>query len=499
MIRALTLLVLSAPAFAGDILVTPSDSIQAAIATASNGDRVLVQAGTYAEQLDFQGKAIEVIGLQGARKTIIDGAGLAPVVRFVSGESTSSRLRGFTVTGGVSSSGTGGILATLGATPTIEDCLITNNAGRWGGGLSGSPVLRRCVISNNRSSLTHGGGIYGAPQMSHCIVAGNRCTSASGGGMYVTGPTVIEDTLFLENSAVLSGSDAGGLYMKGGVTLRRCVIANNLATGGNFPSAGGGIFVGGTGCVIESCTVVGNTLTGNSLHGGGIWGAATVRNTVVRENSVPQLESVASVRYSDVEGGAPGQGNFDLDPLFVQVSTGDFHPDRGSPCIDAGDPQMKDPDGSRSDVGAFAFATLYTRSNSTPADWVDPAWSEISQRVGGKQVLRMLGDVANAGEAFLTAGSLSGTTPGTVWQGIALPLNADRYFKFTVSAPNKRWLKHSAGVLDAAGLADTTFKLNPGQKSPLGATTLHHAAMVFPATGPGALVVTNAVQLTVLP
>ena len=304
MIRALALLVLATPAFAGDILVTPSDSIQAAIATASNGDRVLVEAGSYAEQLDFQGKAIEVIGLRGASKTIIDGAGLAPVVRFSNAEGTSSRLQGFTVTGGFSSSGTGGILATLGATPTIEDCVITNNAGRWGGGISGSPVLRRCVISNNRSSLTHGGGIYGAPRMSDCVVAGNRCTSASGGGMYVTGRTLIEDTLFLDNSAVFSGGDAGGLYIKGGVTLRRCVVANNLATGGNSPSAGGGIFVGGTGCVIESCVVVGNTLTGSSLHGGGIWGAATVLNTIVRANSVPQLESVLSVRYCNVEGGA---------------------------------------------------------------------------------------------------------------------------------------------------------------------------------------------------
>ena len=114
-------------------------------------------------------------------------------------------------------------------------------------------------------------------------------------------------------------------------------------------------------------------------------------------------------------------------------------------------------------------------------------------------MLRVLGGAANAGEAFLTAGSITGTTPGTVWQGIPLELNNDRYFKFTTKSPNKRWLSNSAGTLDGLGLADTSFTLKPGQKSPLGATTLHHAAMVFPPSGPGAVVVTNPVELTIVP
>lgn len=46
-------------------------------------------------------------------------------------------------------------------------------------------------------------------------------------------------------------------------------------------------------------------------------------------------------------------GRVNLDPRFVNPSAGDFHLKPGSPAIDAGDPQIKDPDGSRSDLGAY--------------------------------------------------------------------------------------------------------------------------------------------------
>ncbi len=42
------------------------------------------------------------------------------------------------------------------------------------------------------------------------------------------------------------------------------------------------------------------------------------------------------VTYSDIEGGWPGQGNIDADPLFVQAGTGNFRLATGSPCLNAG-------------------------------------------------------------------------------------------------------------------------------------------------------------------
>ena len=47
-------------------------------------------------------------------------------------------------------------------------------------------------------------------------------------------------------------------------------------------------------------------------------------------------ESTWFVTYSDVQGGWPGDGNIDANPLFADAESGDLHLQAGSPCIDAG-------------------------------------------------------------------------------------------------------------------------------------------------------------------
>ncbi len=47
--------------------------------------------------------------------------------------------------------------------------------------------------------------------------------------------------------------------------------------------------------------------------------------------------------------------NISVDPMFVDAENRDFHLQEGSPLIDAGDPSIRDPDGSVSDIGAFFF------------------------------------------------------------------------------------------------------------------------------------------------
>jgi len=69
----------------------------------------------------------------------------------------------------------------------------------------------------------------------------------------------------------------------------------------------------------------------------------------------------ATVTYSNFFGvtspagskAALGAGMIDTDPQFTNAGAGDYTLKPGSPCVDAGDPAFKDPDGSTSDMGAF--------------------------------------------------------------------------------------------------------------------------------------------------
>ena len=64
----------------------------------------------------------------------------------------------------------------------------------------------------------------------------------------------------------------------------------------------------------------------------------------------------ASITFSCIQNGWPGEGNITADPLFVDPAKGDYRLSEQSPCIDAGDPKSPlDPDGTRADMGAFYY------------------------------------------------------------------------------------------------------------------------------------------------
>ena len=50
-----------------------------------------------------------------------------------------------------------------------------------------------------------------------------------------------------------------------------------------------------------------------------------------------------------------GSGLIEDNPLFVNLETWDFSYQDTSPCIDSGNPDYTDPDGTRSDIGARWF------------------------------------------------------------------------------------------------------------------------------------------------
>ncbi len=122
----------------------------------------------------------------------------------------------------------------------------------------------------------------------------------------------------------------------------------------------------------------------------------------------------------------------------------------------------------------------------------------LSLASGGTQTLAFDHGSALAGSFYLVLGTLSGTSPGLAWDGFVLPLNFDAYTFLTLTSANQGSWSGTLGVLDAAGSASASLVVPPGTAPALAGSTLHHAVVVFPASGVLALV-SNAVPLALLP
>ncbi|MFW5653271.1 MAG: choice-of-anchor Q domain-containing protein, partial [Planctomycetota bacterium] len=291
------------PFVLADDLFVPGDfaTIQEAIAAAENGDNVIVSPGTYAEAIDFLGKAIDVRSTDGAETTIIDadGTGL-PTVTFFTGEGLDSVLDGFTITGGTGREDIFGSINGAGiyvedASPTlrnlivrdndtgfgngggmyldnsfgvVEDSTFSGNASFGGGGayvLEGAPTLENLLFINNTGG-NNGGGLTTA--ISNATVLNCRFETNSdvdfGGGMYVNGGSpVIDGALFYRNDA----SSGGGFFARNfsGQLLNSRSIENTARTGGGIYIASG-----------SDNSVVANTIIAGNEDS--IWGGAAVFN-----------------------------------------------------------------------------------------------------------------------------------------------------------------------------------------------------------------------------
>ena len=275
------------------------NSIQHAIDNAGAGEEIVVGPGIYQylENIDFKGKALTVRSTDPndpvvVAATIITGKGHGPVVTFSGGEDANSVLAGFTITGA-----NAGIYCS-GTSPTVTRCNIVGNIGAG-------------------VELHNGGN----PAITHCDIASN-----TGAGIAMR--------------EIKGGRNI--IYNKPAIT--NCVIAQNYQHGisGGMPT-------------ITNCAIISNGQSGISDS------TPMITNSIIYYNGIEsdfiQIDNnvTATITYSDVQGGWPGQGNIDADPLFADPDNGDYHlksqagrwdltskgwieDDVTSPCIDAGDP-----------------------------------------------------------------------------------------------------------------------------------------------------------------
>lgn len=341
------------------IINVPDDqsTIQLGINSSTNGDTILVQPGTYQENISYNAYVVTLASLylttgdeSYISSTIIEGHTSNSVVIFNGHGENSASLIGFTITGGNAAYG-GGVYSSL-SSPIISNNVITSNYATYGGGIycinsdaqindntfienTGMYGGAACIyqetatLSNNtfdsNTATEWGGGIL--CYSSECYLYLNTFTGNSaitGGGIYYYYSTGVSSNNIVMNNTATNGA---GVYSNNGVTT----FVNNLVYANEASTAGGGMY-----CISMYVPFIANSI---------FWANTAASNS----NQILSPDIIADVSYCVVQDGWEGDTNLDDNPMFRDAENGDFHlmaTEYGysydSPCIDAGHPDIWD-------------------------------------------------------------------------------------------------------------------------------------------------------------
>lgn len=298
LILLLTTLLISLNSFSSIINIpTDYEQIQSGISAAVWGDTILIQPGTYVENIDFLGKSITVGSLflttqdtTYISQTIIDGNNNGAVVKFENNENSDAVLLGLTLING------------SGKSVVVEEEDDYQLIQLRGGGIYcnyAQPRMNNLKIHNN--SASSGGGIFlGFSQViiSECEISSNQVNDSymfidDGGGI-----TAYQSEIEIINSKISSNATYGG--DGGGFSIRASSFTiQNSEISGNTSQHGAGLYIGGSNGTLLDCLVFNNNA---SSSGGGIHNSSsdiTLSNVDVFYNSSRNDGGGISCWYSD--------------------------------------------------------------------------------------------------------------------------------------------------------------------------------------------------------
>jgi len=348
---------------------TASDSIQKCINICVDGDTVIVANGVYKEVLVVN-VVLTLIG-SSMDSCIIDGTGLNST--YPNSEGVTIIVLKNLIISNLNLIGKGAqislsqVLASIknSSDLTVHNCRVSNAIGGIGS-IGGKSTITNVIFYNNRIDLSnYRGNNPDTSLITNCIFI--KPQKYGNAIQEIEGNTLIENNILL---ALGTNNEYGIDLIYPNIKL----IKNNIISNYNLHNIDITDYIGDT--VIIENNNIGYSNSENYLTGGGIWQPTgnpklSIRNNIIykNRNSVngngPEKHRTDYNIYWKNTNNVPGTlilGEHDIiaNPMFVKDDTipgypynFDFHLQKYSPATDAGDPNILDADGSRSDIGMY--------------------------------------------------------------------------------------------------------------------------------------------------